>query len=75
MFVFRNRRGNGLKLLVWSAGGFVLVYKKLERGTFAVPTSQSDRMTLTPAEVVAILEGFDLRKAKRLSRWEPTLNI
>lgn len=71
MFVFRNARGNGLKLLLWSSGGFVLVYKKLERGCFRVPTTAADRQTLTPAEVAAILEGIDLSKAKRLSRWEP----
>jgi transposase len=64
-------RGNALKLLVWSAGGFVLVYKKLERGRFRVPTSEADRLTLTPAEVVAILEGIDLRQATRLPRWNP----
>ena len=75
MFVFRNRRGNGLKLLMWSAGGFVLVYKKLERGRFAVPVAPADRLALTPAEVVAILEGIDLRKARRLPRWEPHLTI
>lgn len=73
MFVFRNHRGNALKLLVWSAGGFVLVYKKLERGRFRVPTSETDRLTLTPAEVVAILEGIDLRQATRLPRWNPTV--
>lgn len=71
MFVFRNKTGNALKLLVWSAGGFVLVYKKLERGRFRVPTTDADRMTLTPAEVGAILEGIDLRRATRLPRWNP----
>ncbi len=69
MFVFRNKTGNALKLLMWSAGGFVLVYKKLERGRFRVPTTEADRMTLTPAEVGAILEGIDLRRATRLPRW------
>lgn len=68
MFVFRNARGNGLTLLLWSSGGFVLVYKKLERGCFRVPTTAADRQALTPAEVAAILEGIDLSKAKRLSR-------
>jgi len=71
MFVFRNKTGNALKLLVWSAGGFVLVYKKLERGRFRVPTTEADRMTLTPAEVGAILEGIDLRRSTRLPRWNP----
>ena len=74
MFVFRNRRGNGLKLLVWSHGGFVLVYKKLERGRFCVPATSADRTTLTTAETAAILEGIDLRKAARLPRWNPQLN-
>lgn len=71
MFVFRNKTGNALKLLVWSAGGFVLVYKKLERGRFRVPTTEADRMALTPAEIGAILEGIDLRRATRLPRWNP----
>lgn len=72
MFVFRNQRGNALKLLMWSAGGFVLVYKKLERGCFRVPAAKADRTPLTLAEITAILEGIDLGKAKRLPRWEPS---
>lgn len=71
MFVFRNKTGNALKLLVWSHGGFVLVYKKLERGRFRVPATEADRSTLTQGEIVAILEGIDVRDAPRLKRWNP----
>lgn len=71
MFVFRNKTGNALKLLVWSHGGFILVYKKLERGRFKVPVTEADRSTLTQAEIVAILEGIDVRNAPRLKRWNP----
>lgn len=74
MFVFRNRRGDALKLLVWSSGGFVLVYKKLERGRFHVPASERDRLVLTPAEIGAILEGIDLAAARRLPRWNPEMS-
>lgn len=75
MFVFRNRTRTGLKLLVWSHGGFVLVYKKLELGRFRLPeASTPGRVTLTPAETAAILEGIDLRQAKRLKRWEPVVS-
>lgn len=75
MFVFRNRRGNALKLLVWSHGGFVLVYKKLEAGQFRLPVpGGTNRAVLTPAETAAILEGIDLRHAKRLPRWEPQIS-
>lgn len=71
MFVFMNRRRNGLKLLVWHRGGFVLVYKKLELGCFRLPAADGDRVVVTPAELSAILEGIDLSHARRLPRWAP----
>jgi len=33
-FVFRNRRSNRLKLLMWDGTGFALAYKRLDRGIF-----------------------------------------
>ena len=71
LFLFRNRRGNAIKALVWTFGGFSMVYKKLERGRFRWPDMQADRVTMTPAEIAALLEGIDLSKARRLSRWNP----
>jgi len=71
LFLFRNRRGNAIKALVWTFGGFSMVYKKLERGRFRWPEMQADRATMTPAEIAALLEGIDLSKARRLSRWNP----
>lgn len=67
MFVFINRRRNGLKALVWDHGGFVLVFKRLERGRFRVPSVER----LSPAELAAVLEGFDLTGRRRLPRWNP----
>src|SRR5690625_1700838 len=37
VFVFLNRRRTLMKLLHWEAGGFVLYYKRLEKGTFTPP--------------------------------------
>src|SRR5688572_11798382 len=39
LFVFRNRRGDRLKILAWQGDGFALYVRRLERGTFAFPTA------------------------------------
>ena len=39
MFVFRNKSGNALKLLVWSHGGFVLVLFDRVKSTLHLETS------------------------------------
>lgn len=71
LFVFRNAGGKGLKMLVWTHGGFLLLYKKLEKGRFCWPKLDLDRGRITPAELAALLEGIDLSRSRRLSRWNP----
>lgn len=71
LYVFVNRRRNGLKMLVWTHGGFLMLYKKLEKGRFRWPLLEADRGTVTPAELAALMEGIDLSSARRLARWNP----
>ena len=63
LFVFRNKRKNAVKLLVWTYGGFMLIYKKLERGRFRWPALADDRGVISPAELAALMEGIDLSRA------------
>jgi transposase len=69
LFVFRNRRGDRLKILYWDRDGLALWYKRLERGTFRFPEPRGPRIEVTPAEMAAILEGIDLRTARRQRRF------
>ena len=71
LFVFRNRRRSAVKMLVWTHGGFLLLYKKLEKGRFRWPSLEGDRGELTPAELAALLEGLDVSSAPRQKRWNP----
>jgi transposase len=69
LFVFRNRRGDRLKILYWDRDGLAIWAKRLERGVFRFPTPQGNRVEVTPAEMAAILEGIDLSSARRQRRF------
>ena len=74
IFAFLNRRRDRAKLLVWSPSGFWLLYKRLERGRFVLPEGTADaqgRLLLESAELASMLEGLDMRKARRGPRWIP----
>jgi transposase len=56
VFAFFNRRRDRVKLLLWERGGFWLLYKRLETGTFAV----LDRDEINPHELYLLLEGIEV---------------
>jgi transposase len=72
LFVFLNRRRNRIKLLVWDRTGYLVVYKRLERGTFSLamaPAPGHRHVELDAGELALMLEGIDLRGAVRRDRW------
>jgi transposase len=71
LFVFRNKRGDRVKLLYWDEDGFVIIYKRLEEGTFrwpAVAANQSS-VALRAAELAMLLDGIDFSTARRSHRY------
>lgn len=74
VFVFLNRRKNQVKLLLWTRGGFTIVAKRLEKGTFAFPkqvNSEAKSVELDAHELSMLLEGIDVTLARASKRWEP----
>lgn len=72
VFVFVNRRRNRMKLLLWDRTGWLIVYKRLERGTFELPTRPEPgrrHVEVDAGELGLMLEGLDLRDARRRKRW------
>lgn len=77
VFVFVNRRRNQVKLLVWTRGGFTIVHKRLERGTFAFPArlgATATSVAIDAHELAMLLEGIDDTSARTSPRWEPPLH-
>ena len=71
VYVFLNRRRDRLKLLFWDKGGFWIFYKRLEKGTFQRPFSEThtNSVNLSYNELVMMLEGIDLNSIKRRTRY------
>lgn len=57
LFVFLNRRGTLLKALVWDRTGFVLIAKRLERGTFRL-RSMGERLEIDRQNFELLLDGI-----------------
>ena len=72
LFVFRSRRGDRLKILVWERDGFLLWYKRLEAGVFKLPKvgEGSRSVELRASELAMILDGIDVSKLKRVPRYQ-----
>lgn len=74
VLVFRSRRADRVKILVWDGSGLVLVWKQLEGGAFRWPPVLDGVLRLTPVEFAALFDGIDWRRVQRL-REIPTLGV
>ena len=59
ILVFRAKRADRVKLLLWDGTGLMLVSKRLEQGSFKWPPIVDGVMRLSPAQLVALIEGLD----------------
>jgi len=69
LFVFHNKRADRLKLLYWDEDGYVILYKRLEAGTFRFPDAQAASLQLPAADLQMLLDGVDLDSVKRRRRY------
>lgn len=68
LFVFLNRRKNRVKVLWWDRSGYCLLAKRLEHGQFHVydrAVGAAGGYEVSSSELALLLEGIDLRGAKR----------
>lgn len=64
-FLFTNRRGHMVKVLYWDGDGFVIWFKRLERGRFHLREAKE----LNRASLSLILDGLEAKELKTLPRY------
>jgi transposase len=73
LYVFRNRRGDRIKVLYWDRDGLAYWYKRLERGTFRFPAAgtagTANGVEVKAADLMMILDGVDLGSVRRQRRY------
>ena len=64
VFIFMNKRRTHIKLLLWEGDGFAIYYKRLEKGTYELPSdiSQSSTIAMDARQLQFILQGVSLKK-------------
>jgi len=76
VFIFFNKRRSQVKLLLWERDGFSIYHKRLERGTYELPslTDSSACVALRSDELMLILQGISLQSVRRRKRFDLAKN-
>jgi len=59
LFVFRSRRADRIKILLYDGTGLCLYQKRLEQGRFRWPPMTDGVVRLSAAQMAALLEGLE----------------
>jgi transposase len=70
-FIFRAKRTDRIKILLWDGSGLILIYKRLEEGKFKWPKIEDGVMKLSPAQMSALLEGLDWTRVRAVRKTRP----
>lgn len=70
VFVFIGARRDRIKLLLYEHGGYVLWYKRLERGTLELPHGDG-ALRMSWQQLVLMIEGVPLKQPLSRLRWDP----
>ena len=63
LFVFTNKKKDKIKALRWNENGFVVYYKRLERGGFRFPEiseAEGGKINVNPHDLRRLLYGLEM---------------
>ena len=70
-FIFRAKRCERVKILIWDGSGLILIYKRLEDGKFRWPRIEDGVMRLSPVQASALFDGLDWTRIRAVRKPHP----
>ena len=64
LLLFGVRGKDRIKGLLWEGSGFLLLYKRLESGTFQWPKTGEEALQITPQQYRWLMEGLSIEQPK-----------
>ena len=62
LFLFCGKRRDRIKVLLWEGDGFVLLYKRLENGSFKWPRTQKEAKPISWQQFRWLMEGLEIEQ-------------
>jgi transposase len=66
LFLFRGKRSDRIKALIWDRNGLAIWYKRLEKGRYRWPARDAVSIEITEQELSLLLDGVDFTRIRRL---------
>lgn len=66
LFLFRGRRSDRVKALIWDRTGLAIWYKRLEKGRYRWPSPDAPCVEISEQELALLLDGVDFTRIRRL---------
>ena len=71
LFLFCGRNRSKMKGLLWEGDGFLLLYKRLENGSFKWPRNEAEAKKLSTQQIRWLLEGLAIEQPKAIKNAVP----
>ena len=71
VYLVTDIRSSKIKGLLWEGDGFLLLYKRLDNGSFRWPRNETEAKKLTPQQIRWLMEGLAIEQPKAIKTSKP----